>query len=363
MAPKIHSEMTVLKAEWMVTRKCNLNCSYCNIRRAGSLKGRPELDTESLLRTVKMFGKLWPGAPMVVYGGEPTMRDDLPALLRAGRDCGVKLPVISNSIRVTQDRSYATELVDSGLENWSVSFDAVSREHAVDFASFTKSQLGFKALKMFRDDFGIRDLVACITVTRLNIGALPDMLKLLTSQGVHAIFTPLHIGDARYEYGRGDPRFLPTESAIVGVSGTLREMVGSGNFLCSNDPEWFEAWPTHFLKQDWKCNDKGLVTIDADGSLKYCVDIPFRPEDTMFVWELEEEAGRQRFLEIIGKGPDCSGCLWNPAYECIRRARTPSIGIDEGRKRARHTVSEDHCRKLYGGAGRFFVGNPDLKRV
>lgn len=357
---KDFSEMNVIKAEWMVTRRCNLMCGYCKIRDESTLRG-PEMPTETLVKTVEMFGKLWPGAPMIVYGGEPTMRDDLPELLAAGKRYGVKLPVISNSIRVMRDHQYAESLVRAGLENWSVSFDGFEYDEFPDKASHQKSGLGFQALRMFRDNYGIRDLVACVTVTKYNIAKLPAILRKLTEEGFHAIFTPLHVGDERYEYGRGDADMLPTQTEIEDASHYLYVMVSSGQFLCSNDAGWFKVWPEHFLKQNWMCNDKSCITIDADGSLKYCVDIPFRPEDQMHVLDLATEDGRQKWLRIIQKGPNCKGCLWNPAYESIKRARDPEIGVVDGRSRARHYVGP--TRSLYAGAQRWFAGNPHLKRI
>jgi len=359
---KDFSEMRILKAEWLITRRCNINCGYCRIRDDSTLKD-PEMDTEGLVRTVKMFGELWPGAPMVVYGGEPTLRDDLPDLLRAGKEAGVKLPVISNGVRVVKDLDYAKALVEAGLENWSVSLDALTQTGTVDRAAHQKALCGLQSLIMFRDAFGIRDLVACVTVTKHNILRLPRTLSFLTQLGVHGIFTPLHIGGPEYEYGQGSWEDMPSQKDIDMMSTAMYEMVKSGEYLCSNDAEWFETWPKHFLKQDWICNDKGLVTIDADGSLKYCVDIPFRQEDRMHVHELETSEGRKKWLETIQKGPDCKGCLWNPAYECIKRSRDPEIGVEEGRRRSRHCVPDDQAKKLFNGAGRWFKGNPELVPV
>lgn len=356
---KDFSEMKVVKAEWLITRRCDLHCGYCKIRDKSSLRG-PEMTTAELLYTLENFAELWPGAPMVVYGGEPTMRKDLPNLLLHAMHLGVKLPVISNSRRVLREPGYAKKLVAHGLSNWSVSFDGFLKSHTDIGHSYVKSMAGLKSLLVFRDAFGLRDLVACVTVTKRNIEILPHILRILTSHGIHSIFTPLHVGGPGYEYAQGDRRLLPSQGQLDRISEEMYEMVASQRYLCSNDASWFKVWPEHFLLQDWKCRDKGLVTIDADGSLKYCVDIPFRPEDRMHVSELWHERGRKRFLEIIQKEPPCNGCLWNPAYESIKRIRDPEIGEDEGRERARHTVSEDRLDILYSGAGRFFEGNPDL---
>jgi MoaA/NifB/PqqE/SkfB family radical SAM enzyme len=359
---KDFSEVQVVKAEWFVTRRCNMRCSYCKIRDASSLRGK-ELDTNTLVSIVEMFGRLWPGAPMVVYGGEPTLRDDLSEIIAAGKKHGVKLPVISNSIRIMKDRAYLEELIDAGLDNWSVSFDGLTDGATIGGAQQEKSEMGLKALRVLRDEYGVRDLVVCITVSKWNISLLPLFLEMFTAEGVHSIFTPIHIGGEGYEYGCGERVDLPLQGDIERVSKQLYDMVSSGKFLCSNDAAWFKTWPEYFLHQNWMCNDKGLLTIDADGSLRYCVDIPFREEDHMFVWELDTEGGREKYQRIIQKKRPCHGCLWNPAYESIKRSRDPEIGIEEGRLRARHYVDPERLSILHGGAGRWFEGNPELKRV
>jgi len=238
---KSFEKMQVLKAEWLITRKCDLKCSYCRIIDSSSLHGRPELTTQQLIDVVKMFADQWPGAPLVVYGGEPCTRDDLPELISAGREYGVKLPVISNSLRIMRDEDFRERLVRSGLENWSVSFDGAWEDQTVDKASFLKSDKGFKALQMFRDKYGIRDLVACVTVTNRNIDNLPQILQYLTREGIHAIFTPLHIGGPEYEYGQGNPDDLPSQKQLDEVSPQLYSMVKSGRYLCSNDAAWFNV--------------------------------------------------------------------------------------------------------------------------
>lgn len=359
--PKTFEKMRVLKTEYLLTRRCNLQCGYCRIRDESSLRG-PEMDTEAVLRSIEIIGENWPGSPIIFYGGEPCLREDLPMVIRRCRELGVKAAVISNSIRVVKDEDYREALLDAGLENWSVSLDAMTPEHAVDGHSFSKSMKGLRALLMMRSQ-GVRDLVACITVSRYNIRHVPDIVSMLTNEGCFAVCTPLHIGGPQYEYGQGRWEDMPSQEDIELVSPILYEMAASGSFLISNDPEWFNVWPKHFRKQDWMCNDKGLLTVDADGSLRYCVDIPFRLEDQMTVHELATEEGQQKFLRAVSKGPPCKGCLWNPAYECIMRARNPGIGIEEGRRRARHEVPPEQLPKLPAHVRQLFEGNPTLQRV
>jgi len=355
-------DVPILKVEFLLTRRCQLKCDYCLITDEESLVG-PEMDTATVCRMLDLVASLWPGAPVVIFGGEPTTRDDLPQILRHSTGLGIKTIVISNSIRVLKDEAYRKELVDAGLENWSCSLDDVVREGTVDQSCFIKSTRGLEALKLFRDEHGIRDLVTCITVTRHNIERLPFIADELTREGVWSIFTPLQMGGLGYEYSKGNEDDLPTQHQLEVMAPMMRALAESGRYLMHNSPDWFDTWPGQFRKQAWMCNDKALLTVDADGMLRYCVDIPFRPDDRMHVLELADSWSRRTYAEVIAKGPPCKGCLWDPAYEAIKRARDATIGVDEGRRMYRHEVPLERLSQLLPAARHWFGGNPTLRPV
>lgn len=357
---KTFEQMNVLKVEYMITRRCELACDYCKIIDQKSLRGA-EMTTEQVLDSVDIIADNWPGAPIIFFGGEPTARDDLPEVIAHCGQRGVKYAVISNSLRVLRDEAYRERLVRAGLSNWSCSLDDLDTEGTVDKHTLVKSNKGLKALMLMRDAYGVRDLVTCITVTKHNIERLPNIIEMLTLEGVWGICTPLQLGGDQYEYSKGNAEDLPTQEQIERMAPLMQQMAESGQYLMHNDPGWFEVWPEHFRRQDWICNDKGLLTVDADGSLKYCVDIAFRDEDRMNVHALRTEEGRQQFLSVVKKGPPCTGCLWDPAYEAIMRARNPGIGTDEGRKRYRHEIDSDRALQLLPDARRWFVDNQYLK--
>lgn len=351
-------DCTVLKVEWFITRLCNLSCGYCVIR--DNPRCIPDISTERAIETVRVVSRQWPGAPMVIYGGEPTMRDDLHKILLAGRRYRVKLPVISNSIRVLADKEYAKRLVDYGLENWSVSLDYLPGMKIYDASSKLKSVRGLQALRMFRDHYGIRDLVACITVTRYNIEHLPMMISELTKEGVWAILTPLQIGDYTREYGRSSRMHQATQEQAERVGSDLYRMADSGRYLFHNDAQWFAMWKDIFVGNNWRCTGKSALTIDADGSLRYCVDHPL-PE-IIYAWELGNKEKRIEYQRLIDAGVPCTGCSWDQNVECLSRSRDKQIGVEEGRRRSRHEVPEESLQRLLPQARKWFFGNPTLAR-
>jgi hypothetical protein len=138
---------------------------------------------------------------------------------------------------------------------------------------------------------------------------------------------------------------------IETVAPILAEMARSEKFLMHNEPEWFETWPEIFITQDWRCHDKSMLTVDADGALRYCVDIAL-PE-TIFMWELEQPEKLERYVELLQQSTPCTGCAWDPAYESIKRA-TDTMGIEKGRESFRHEMTEDRIEKLIPAAQKYF---------
>lgn len=345
------SDLSVLKAEFMVTRRCQLQCDYCKITQKPRLWGK-EMTTAQALSCVDLMADNWPGAPMIIYGGEPTLRDDLPDIIRHMVKRDVKHAVISNSIRLTKDMEYLDRLVKSGLSNWSVSYDGGTEDLVVGKHAAKKSMYGLNALRYFRDVFNIRDLVACITVTKKNIEDLPSIVMNLSMEGIWAICTPLQFGGIGYEYSRGDAIDLPSQEQLDTFSPILEEMAQSGKFLMHNGPEWFREWPIGFRTQTWKCHDKSVLTIDADGCLRYCVDIPLPVP--IRAWQLQEPVFLEQYKNLLKMKTPCLGCFWDPCFEGTHRALSEDYGIEKGRETFRHEMTEERISKLLPEAQKWF---------
>ena len=65
------------------------------------------------------------GSPLLqLSGGEPTLRDDLPELVRYGKEKGCSyLQVNTNGIRIAEDEAFTEALADAGLDIVFLQFD------------------------------------------------------------------------------------------------------------------------------------------------------------------------------------------------------------------------------------------------
>ena len=343
------NETKCLKVEFLLTRSCNLRCSYCKIINADSLKGQP-LNKAQIFDGVRIINQMFPGVPIIFFGGEPTTLPWLPELVQFCEINKIKYAIISNSVKIMQDDEYFRKLVKAGISNWSVSIDTLKFDGADEIKdNVRKSYNGFEALKKFRDA-GVRDLVACITVSRWNILEVPSIVKTLSENGIWSITTPLQDGDKYFEYSQPDSleNRCKDKTIIRKIASELKAMKDSGKYLMHNESAFYEAWDKYFISQDWKCSQKSALTIDADGSLKRCVDNKGGLEG-FNILTLEQNV--EEYKKAILGDFVCKGCIWDPAFETERRSFWHK---DDAIRSFRHEMSEKQINNLLPECRKWF---------
>lgn len=107
-----------------VTARCSLGCPVCYAS-AGAAADDPELAV--LLSELKDMLKRGGPFNIQLSGGEPTMRDDLPELIRAGKEMGYPFfQLNTNGLRLAQEPGYAETLARAGLDCVFLQFDGVT---------------------------------------------------------------------------------------------------------------------------------------------------------------------------------------------------------------------------------------------
>jgi molybdenum cofactor biosynthesis enzyme MoaA len=94
-----------------VTNRCNMNCPIC----IATIRGMGFDFTPPLEYFEKIFAELgrWNPRPVVqLFGGEPTMRDDLLELITIARKNGLRPHVVTNGIRLA-DEEYCKKLCEA----------------------------------------------------------------------------------------------------------------------------------------------------------------------------------------------------------------------------------------------------------
>jgi radical SAM protein with 4Fe4S-binding SPASM domain len=163
-----------------LTYRCNNNCQHCYNARERNF---PELSTDDWKKVLDITWSL--GIPHVVFtGGEPTLRDDLPALVAHAESNGQITGINTNGRRLS-DPDYVQSLVVAGLDHVQItieSHDGDIHNAMVNAKAFEQTIAGLKNAidsSLF--------VMTNTTMLRNNIDSIPSTLDFLAELGVPTI--------------------------------------------------------------------------------------------------------------------------------------------------------------------------------
>ncbi len=110
-----------------VTNRCNLRCPICfaGANTTGKVYEPSKEQVKEMLQNFRNNQPV-PGYAFQFSGGEPTLRNDLPELVKIGKDLGFNyIMVDTNGIRIAQDRVFLEKLKDAGLDAFYLQFDGL----------------------------------------------------------------------------------------------------------------------------------------------------------------------------------------------------------------------------------------------
>jgi radical SAM protein with 4Fe4S-binding SPASM domain len=118
-APFSSSPTAPYRMDLALTYRCNNACAHCYNARS---RNYPELKTEDWYQ---ILDRLWElGIPHIVFtGGEPTLRDDLPALIHHAEQNGQITGLNTNGRRM-KDAAYVQQLIDAGLDHVQITLES-----------------------------------------------------------------------------------------------------------------------------------------------------------------------------------------------------------------------------------------------
>lgn len=104
-----------------ITERCNLNCKFCF---ASAGKQAEDIDLDKIKFLYNSILKSSGTCNIQISGGEPTIREDLPEIIKMGSDLGFKfIQVNTNGIRLAEDIDFVRRLKLAGLNSVFLQFD------------------------------------------------------------------------------------------------------------------------------------------------------------------------------------------------------------------------------------------------
>ncbi len=163
-----------------VTNRCNMACPIC-FAYAGASNYVYEPSYEQIVEMIKLLrsNSPWPCNALQFSGGEPTLRNDLPDLIREAKNAGIEhVEVNTNGLRLAEDIEYFRKLFEAGMNTLYLQFDGFEEcifkelRNIPDLAS-VKEKVIENARKI-----GLRSIVLVVTLARnVNDNALGRIIE------------------------------------------------------------------------------------------------------------------------------------------------------------------------------------------
>lgn len=263
-----------------VTNRCNMACPIC-FAYAGAVKYVYEPTYQQIVDMLKLLrsNSPWPANAIQLSGGEPTLRNDLPRVIREAKNLGFEhIEVNTNGVRLAEDTEYFKSLLDNGLDTLYLQFDGLREEIYRKLRGTTNLvNTKLKALENARE-LGLRSIVLVVTLAKdVNDRDLGEIIR-FTVENKDVIrcinIQPISMaGRARKEEMRKLRVTIPDALKLI------EEQTGGA----IERWDWRPVnWPTPIAKgmEMWKgkmypeftmhphCGASTFIVVDEDGGFK-----------------------------------------------------------------------------------------------
>jgi len=329
----------------LLTRKCNLKCDYCGIARQKddcpkeykhiNHYYKNEMDTSKVLDVLMKLKIHNPDVFIIIYGGEPLLRRELPIIINFCNDMNINYTIISNN---TDEIGYQFERLIRDVDHikgYTASVDPLIFATGIDDDRREKSLKGLNKLKELKSNEKIDDLVAEITVDKSNIAHLDQLVSTLTEFGISSDITFIDIAKTPYyDFSniKTDELMINSNEDIHQVRSIFHRLINDENFdIHMKDsllPEIANCLPSE-LDCEME-NDVNTIAIDADGSMRLCLRIRGILTPQIDALDIFQDGGTEELSDnfkdslMLDKVNLCKGCN----HTCYIMGKLISQGIE-----------------------------------
>jgi len=329
----------------LLTRKCNLVCSYCRISGDIQYTMKPveypdrtfyfnnEKTKEWWVDIIGRFQKNNPNTFFIIYGGEPFIRDDdLAYIVNFMNRRDIAYTIISSCNEGIRDRINKFFEKVNFVQGFTASIDPgfflheAGKRKDMPLDEIYKSQTGYATLLELMEKGLVKDPVAEITVINKTVQYLEETVRILSEQGITSDITPIDFAHNNYYDFSSvtDPEYLimPTDE----VKATFKRLKESDYKIHMKS-----LLMDKFLEIIPSCGDcemeNGLhnITIEPTGEMRLCLRIRGRKTPKFSAEDIFTECGElsdsfeNLFKTMLyDKSCLCNGCAWT----CVEMSKS-----------------------------------------
>jgi len=233
-------------ATFQVNLRCNSACGYCDLPLN---VGRYEMTREEIQR---VFSCLYRGGVrfVLVQGGEPLLRRDLPEILEEFSTIGFHLTLITNGTKLTASLVERLSRLPLAI---SVSLDTLDRERYQQIRGADQLEQVLEGIALLKT-FPHPKFLTCI-VSEVNRAEVPAVVRYAREQGFLPVVGAYHWNVGTY--GRPDELLMYDRSSAAAVFSGLVD----GELIPSGDLRKFVEDNVSWLR------GQKLEPCDADGTV------------------------------------------------------------------------------------------------
>lgn len=308
--------------QFYITARCNLTCKQCNIIYANSDVRECTLDE------IKGIADNFAGlgvAIVLLTGGEPFVREDLPEIIREFETRGVHVRMQTNGI-ATEEQIH--KAVECGGRDISISLDSL-RPAAQDNINgdFQKSwERAVLAMSLFTKYLPTESSFASLgcVIQRDNLRDIEDVIRFGTSISWFTSLVPIHVTDNLHpmNFRTFDTglRFRPDEYASVDkLVERVRGMRNEGYLLYDSDQYLDDI--KRFVKNEpttWRGKNGGVCdspnlyfAVLPNGDFAPCCDHRITRGIHTYAKDFRAVYNSKSFREeVLKKTAPCVGCMY-----------------------------------------------------
>jgi organic radical activating enzyme len=332
LAASVLTHQQPLYVQYYVTARCNLRCQQCNIIYANGDQEECNLaQARDIARNLSAIGT----SIVLLTGGEPFARADLPEIAKAFIDEGVHPRLQTNGF--ASDEALR-KMVDVGASDISISLDSLQPDQQDSINGGFKDtwEVALSRVSFINNSFPKDSFCAFGTVLApSNLNQIVPIIKFATEIGWWVSLAPAHqtsVHEPR-SFATYDPAlvFKPNQYPLVReVLDQVREMKKQGFNLYDSD-EYLEDIYRYITNDpiQWRrrngdsCDSPNLYfAIQPNGDMSVCCDYRLGSRVSVYAKDFPARYRNQEmFPEVNMITNRCSGCMYGSFPEISISAR------------------------------------------